>query len=63
MSKIGDVLIIVAAVCLILGIIVRLLESPFILGITSQAYLQFTQVVLLFAIAVGVRELLKTKGA
>ena len=63
MSKLCDALIIVAAVCLVLGIIVRLLQSPFLLGITSQAYLQFTHAVLLGAIAVGVRELLKAKGA
>lgn len=62
MSLIADILIIVAAISLVLGIIVRLLESTFLLDITSQAYLQFTQGLLLFAIAIGVRELLKAKG-
>ncbi|NQT81145.1 MAG: hypothetical protein HQ555_12230 [Candidatus Aminicenantes bacterium] len=54
-----DVLIIVAAVSLVLGIITRIVESAIIFGVTSQAFLQFTQGLLLFAIALGIRGLLK----
>ncbi len=57
LNKLSDGLLVVAALSLIFGIICRLLTEPFILGITSQAYLQFTQAVLLFAIAIGIREL------
>jgi hypothetical protein len=58
-----DLLIIVAVVSLILGIISRILVHPFPFGAThgieAQAYLQFTQTCLLFAIAGGIRLLLK----
>ncbi len=53
-----DLLIIVAAIVLIVGIISRLMVKP-IVGIEAQAFLQFTQALLLFAIAFGVRQLLK----
>ncbi len=53
-----DLLIIVAAIVLIIGIISRLMVKP-IMGIEAQAFLQFTQALLLFAIAFGVRQLLK----
>ena len=55
---ITDLLIIVAAIVLIIGIISRLMVKP-IMGIEAQAFLQFTQALLLFAIAFGVRQLLK----
>lgn len=54
-----DVFIIVAAISLVLGIITRIVESTIIFGVTSQAFLQFTQGLLLFAIALGIRGLLK----
>jgi len=54
-----DVFIAVAALSLILGIISRIAEKVIIFGITSQAFLQFTQALLLFAIALGIRGLLK----
>jgi len=53
-----DLLIIVAAIVLIIGVISRLMVKP-IQGIEAQAFLQFTQALLLFAIAFGVRQLLK----
>lgn len=53
-----DLLIIVAAVVLIIGIISRLMVKP-IMGIEAQAFLQFTQTLLLFAVAFGIRQLLK----
>jgi len=62
MSKICDGFIIVAAVSLILGIISRLIFKPFPFGLEAQAYLQFSHGLLLFAIAIGVRELLKSKA-
>jgi len=62
MNKIVDVFIIVAAISLIIGIISRILLKPFPFGLEAQAYLQFSKAMLLFAIAVGVREFLKGKG-
>ena len=61
MKKLCDILIILAAVSLIMGIISRLLGYPIIFGIESQAYLQFTHGLLLFAIAIGIRELFVSK--
>lgn len=62
MKGICDLFIIVAAVSLVLGVITRLLAKPFIFGVTSQAFLQLTQGLLLFAIAVGIREILRAKA-
>lgn len=53
-----DLLIIVAAIVLIIGVISRLMVKP-IMGIEAQAFLQFTQALLLFAVAFGIRQLLK----
>ena len=61
MRKICEALIIVAAISLVLGIISRLMVEPFF-GIEAQAFLQFTQACLLFAIAIAARELLIAKG-
>ena len=61
MNKLCDVCILAAAISLILGIISRMLLKPFPFGIEGQAFLQFSQAMLLFAIAIGIRELLKTK--
>jgi len=56
-----DLCIIVAIISLILGVISRILVTPFPFGkshgIEAQAYLQFTQTLLLFAIAGGIRQL------
>lgn len=62
MKGICDLFIIVALVSLILGVITRLLAKPFIFGVTSQAFLQLTQGLLLFAIAIGIREILRAKA-
>jgi hypothetical protein len=62
MNKICDVCIIVAAISLIIGIISRILLQPFPFGLEAQAYLSFSKAMLLFAIAIGVREFLRTKG-
>ncbi len=61
MRKICEAFIIVAAVSLVLGIISRLLMKPF-LAIEAQAFLQFTQACLLFAIAIAAREWMIAKG-
>jgi TRAP-type C4-dicarboxylate transport system permease small subunit len=53
-----DLLIIVGAIVLIIGVISRLMVQP-IMGIEAQAFLQFTQTLLLFAVAFGIRQLLK----
>ena len=53
-----DLLIIVAAIVLIIGGISRLMVKP-IMGIEAQAFLQLAQALLLFAIAFGIRQLLK----
>jgi uncharacterized membrane protein (DUF373 family) len=58
MALICDLFIIVAAIVLIVGIISRLMVKP-IMGIEAQAFLQFTQTLLLFAVAVGIKQLLK----
>jgi small-conductance mechanosensitive channel len=56
-----DVCMIIAIISLILGIISRILVTPFPFGkahgIEAQAYLRFTQTLLLFAIAGGIRQL------
>lgn len=57
-ATICDLLIIVAAIVLIIGVISRLMVKP-IMGIEAQAFLQFTQALLLFAVAFGIRQLLK----
>ena len=59
MSLICDIFIILAAISLIVGIISRILVKPFPFGIEAQAYLQFSHALLLFAIAIGIKQLLK----
>ena len=61
MRKICEAFIVVAAVSLIVGLISRLMVQP-ILGIEAQAFLQFTQACLLFAVALAAREWLIAKG-
>ncbi len=61
MKKLCDILIIFAAISLVMGIISRLLGYPILFGIEGQAYLQFTHGLLLFAIAIGIRELVISK--
>ncbi len=61
MRKICEALIVVAAISLVLGIVSRLIVQPFI-GIEAQAFLQFTQACLLFAIAIAAREWMVAKG-
>ena len=61
MKKIVDVIIVGAALSLILGTLSRITMRPFPFGIEAQAYLQLTQGLLLFAIAIGIRELLRKK--
>jgi hypothetical protein len=62
MKGMCDLFIIVGAVSLLLGIISRIIAKPFLLGVTSQAFLQLSQGLLLFAIAIGIREILKAKA-
>jgi len=62
MNKICDGFIILAAISLIMGIISRILLKPFPFGIEAQAYLQLSHGLLLFAIAIGIRELIRAKG-
>ena len=61
MRKICEALIVVAAISLVLGVISRLIVKPFF-GIEAQAFLQFTQACLLFAIALAAREWMIVKG-
>ena len=61
MKKICEGFIVVAAISLVLGIISRLLMKPFF-AIEGQAFLQFTQACLLFAIAIAAREWMVAKG-
>ena len=62
MRKVCEAFVIVAVISLILGIISRLMVKPLFFGIEAQAFLQFTQTCLLFAIAIAARELLIAKG-
>jgi hypothetical protein len=62
MKGIVDLFIIVAAISLLLGIITRIVLNPFVFGVTSQAFLQLSQGLLLFAIAIGLREILRAKA-
>ncbi len=61
MRKICEAFIVVAAISLIVGVISRLIVEP-IMGIEAQAFLQFTQACLLFAVALAAREYLIAKG-
>ena len=61
MRKICEVFIVVAAISIILGVISRIIVKPFF-GIEAQAFLQFTQACLLFAIAIAAREWMIAKG-
>ncbi len=61
MRKICEILMVVAAISLIVGVISRLMVEP-IMGIEAQAFLQFTQACLLFAIALAAREWMIAKG-
>jgi hypothetical protein len=61
MRKICEAFIVVAAISLIVGVISRLMVKP-IMGIDAQAFLQFTQACLLFAIALAAREWMIAKG-
>lgn len=61
MKGILDLAIIVAAISLIIGIISRIMLKPFPFGLEAQAYLQFSQTMLLFALALGIRQFLRAK--
>lgn len=54
-----DVFIIIAAASLIIGLISRVMVKPFALGLEAQSFLQFSAILLLFAIAGGIRQLMK----
>ncbi|MCJ7563282.1 MAG: hypothetical protein MUP52_01660 [Candidatus Aminicenantes bacterium] len=56
MKKVFDGCLIIAVISLILGIVSRILLKPFPFGLEAQAYLRFTQTLLLFAIAIGIKE-------
>ena len=59
MKKYIDVALILAGVSLLLGLISRVLGSLWIFGLQARSFATFTNVCLLFAIAIGIRELLK----
>ena len=61
MRKICEAFIVVAAISLVLGIISRLMVKP-VMGIDAQAFLQFAQACLLFAVAIAAREWMIAKG-
>jgi hypothetical protein len=54
-----DIFIILAAISLILGLVSRVLVKPFALGLEAQSFLQFSVALLLFAIAGGIRQLMR----
>ena len=56
MSKtIADGCLVLAAISLIVGIVSRLLIKPLFFGLEGQAFIQFSQTLLLFAIAFGIK--------
>jgi len=61
LKKIADGCLFLAAISLIVGIISRILLKPFPFGLEAQAYVQFAQTLLLFAIAIGIKEF-RAKG-
>jgi hypothetical protein len=61
MKKVFDGCLIIAVISLIAGIVSRILLKPFPFGLEARAYLQFAQVLLLFAIAIGIKEF-RAKG-
>jgi hypothetical protein len=61
MKNICDGCLVLAAISLIVGIISRLLLKPLFFGLEAQAFLQFSQTLLLFAIAFGIKDF-KGKG-
>ena len=54
-----DTCIIVAAVSLIAGLVSRVMMAPLALGLEARSFLGFSIACLLFAITLGVRELIK----
>ncbi len=54
-----DILIIVAAVSLIVGLVSRIMVTPFVFGLEASSFLQFSVVLLLFAIAGEIRQLVR----
>jgi hypothetical protein len=56
LKKIAGACLVLAVISLVLGIISRLLLKPFPFGLEAQAYVQFSQTLLLFAIALGIKE-------
>lgn len=55
------VVLIAALVSLVVGIISRMTFTPLMYGLEANAFLRFTDTCLLFAIALGLLEILKTK--
>jgi hypothetical protein len=58
-NSICDIFIIVAAVSLIVGLISRIMVTPFAFGLEASSFLQFSGVLLLFAIAGEIRQLVR----
>ena len=56
LKKMIDGCLVLAAISLVLGIISRLLLKPLFFGLEGQAFVQFSQTLLLFAIAFGIKE-------
>lgn len=59
MKLLINIAIIIAAVSLLVGLISRVLLTWTPLGLIARSYLGFSECCLLFAIAIGVRELIK----
>ena len=59
MKKYIDVALVLGGVSFLLGLISRIWFAPWILGLEARSFLGFTEACLLFAIALGIRELLK----
>ena len=59
MKILMDVFLVVAAVSLIVGIVSRVLLTPFAFGLVGRSFLGFSIVCLLFAITLGTRALVR----
>ena len=56
LKKVFDGCLILAAISLIVGLVSRILLKPLVLGLDAQSFAQFSEILLLFAIAIGIKE-------
>lgn len=57
-----DTCMVVAGLSLIAGLISRVRLAPFVYGLEARSFLGFSMICLLFAITLGLRELIKKQS-